>query len=270
MKALPGPTLLFCPADRSDRYAKAMAAADTVIIDLEDAVAPRDRPAARQALLSSSLEPDRVIVRVNAMGTDDHEMDLRTVRRTAYRRIMVAKTESAGDLGRLPEWEIIALCETARGVVHAAEIAAVPSVIAIMWGAEDLVASLGGYASRGPDGRYRDVARAARAQVLLAAGAHGRAAIDAVYLDMKDLDGLAVETEDAAASGFAYKACIHPSQVETVRRGFAPSRDRIAWARRVVAACAEGGVVRVDGQMADAPLLAQAQRILAVARLDNH
>jgi citrate lyase beta subunit len=87
---------------------------------------------------------------------------------------------------------------------------------------------------------------------------------------VQGLDGLAVETEDAAASGFAYKACIHPSQVETVRRGFAPSRDRIAWARRVVAACAEGGVVRVDGQMADAPLLAQAQRILAVARLENH
>jgi citrate lyase subunit beta/citryl-CoA lyase len=265
MNALRGPALLFCPADRPDRYAKALAAADTVIIDLEDAVAPRARPAARQALLATPLDPGRVIVRVNPVGTDDHERDLRAVRRTAYRRIMVAKTESAGELGGLPDWEIIALCETARGIVHAAEIAAAPSVIALMWGAEDLVASLGGYASRGPDGRYRDLARAARTQVLLAAGAYGRAAIDAVHLDIKDLDGLATETEDAAASGFACKACIHPGQVETVRHGFAPSGDRIAWARRVVAACAEGGVVRVDGQMVDAPLLAQAQRILAAA-----
>jgi citrate lyase subunit beta/citryl-CoA lyase len=102
--------------------------------------------------------------------------------------------------------------------------------------------------------------------VLLAAGAHGRAAIDAVYLDINDLDGLAVEVEDAAASGFAYKACIHPSQVETVRLGFAPSPDRVEWARRILAAVGEGGVVRVDGQMVDAPLLAQAQRILAFVR----
>jgi citrate lyase subunit beta/citryl-CoA lyase len=269
MKALPGPALLFCPADRPDRYAKAIAAADTVILDLEDAVAPQDRAAARQALLATPLDPDRTIVRVNAVGTGGHELDLRTLRRTAYRRIMVAKTESAADLDKLADWEIVALCETARGVVHAAEIAAVPSVVALMWGAEDLVASLGGYSSRGPDGRYRDIARAARAQVLLAAGAHGRAAIDAVHLDINDLDGLAAETEDAVASGFAYKACIHPGQVATVRDGFAPGPGRVAWARRVLAAGGERGVVRVDGQMVDAPLLAQAQRILAIARHEN-
>ncbi|MBC6462582.1 HpcH/HpaI aldolase/citrate lyase family protein [Actinomadura sp. HBU206391] len=266
MSVLPGPALLFCPADRPDRYAKALAAADTVILDLEDAVAPPERAAARQALLVTPVDPGRVIVRVNAVGTDDHELDLRAVRQTAYRRIMVAKTESAADLDELAEWQIVALCETARGVVRAAEIAAVPSVVALMWGAEDLVASLGGYASRYPDGRYRDIARAARAQVLFAAGAHGRAAIDAVYLDIDDLAGLAAETEDAVASGFACKACIHPGQVETVRVGFAPSPDRVAWARRVLAAGAERGVVRVDGQMVDAPLLAQAQRVLAIAR----
>jgi citrate lyase subunit beta/citryl-CoA lyase len=267
--ALQGPALLFCPADRPDRYLKAMAAADTVIVDLEDAVAPRDRPAARQALLGTPLDPDRTIVRVNPAGTEDHALDLEVVRRTAYRRLMVAKSESAADLGGLGEWEVVALCETARGVVNAAEIAAVSSVVALMWGAEDLVASLGGYSSRGPGGGYRDVARTARAQVLLAAGAYGCVAIDAVYLDIKDLEGLAAESEDAVASGFACKACIHPGQVETVRRGFAPGPDRVEWARSVLAAGAERGVVRVGGQMVDAPLLAQARRILDRARPED-
>lgn len=266
MTSLPGPALLFCPADRPARYPKAMAAADAVIVDLEDAVAPRDRPAARRALLDTPLDPDRTIVRVNPVGTEDHDLDLEAVRQTAYRRVMLAKTESAADLRGLREWDILALCETARGVMNAAEIAAAPFVVALMWGAEDLVASLGGYSSRAPGGGYRDIARAARTQVLLAAGAHGREAIDAVYLDIKDLDGLAAETEDAVASGFAHKACIHPGQVETVRRGFAPGPDRVEWARRVLAAGAERGVVRVEGQMVDAPLLAQAQRILDRAR----
>ncbi len=114
---------------------------------------------------------------------------------------------------------MIALCETAAGVLNAAAIAAEPNVVALMWGAEDLLASLGGTSSRTENGDYRAVALHARSSVLLAAGAFGKDAIDAVYVNIPDLDGLALEARDAVASGFSSKACIHPDQVAVVRGG---------------------------------------------------
>jgi citrate lyase subunit beta/citryl-CoA lyase len=137
-----------------------------------------------------------------------------------------------------------------------------------MWGAEDLIASLGGRTSRLPNGRYRDVALHARSAVLLAASAHGRPAIDSVYVNIPDLDGLAAESEDAAASGFAVKACIHPSQVAVVHQAFRADQTQVAWARRVLAAARDAsahdkGAIKVDGQMIDAPLIRQAESILA-------
>ena len=130
---------------------------------------------------------------------------------------MLAKTESADQVAGLSPRRVVALCETPRGVLAATAIAACPTTVAMMWGAEDLVAALGGRSSRRPDGPYGDVARHARAQVLLSAGAYGVAAIDAVHLDIGDLDGLRGEATDAAASGFVATACIHPSQVAVVR-----------------------------------------------------
>jgi citrate lyase subunit beta/citryl-CoA lyase len=138
-----------------------------------------------------------------------------------------------------------------------------------MWGAEDLIAALGGQGSRGPDGRYRDVARHARSTVLIAAQAAGRPAVDSVYLDIADLAGLALEAADAAASGFSYKACVHPSQAEVVRAAFRPSAEALAWARRVIAAAPAGGALSLDGQMIDAPLVRQAERIVAQAAEDR-
>ena len=264
--SLPGPALLFCPADRPDRYAKALAAADGVILDLEDAVAAEGRAVARQALLDTPVDPERTIVRINPAGTPDHQLDLEAVRASAYRVVMLAKSEGAGDLAWLTGLEVIALCETARGVLAAAELAAHDAVSTLMWGAEDLVASLGGQSSRSEDGRYRDVARHARSQVLLAAGAYGKAAIDAVYLALEDHAGLALEAADAVASGFAAKACVHPAQAAVVQAAFSPTDEQVAWARRVVEAGTGAGVVRVDGQMVDEPLLRQARRLLA--RLD--
>jgi citrate lyase subunit beta / citryl-CoA lyase len=108
----------------------------------------------------------------------------------------------------------------------------------------------------------------ARSAVLLAARARGRAAVDSVYLDIPDLDGLAAEAQDAAASGFALKACIHPTQVAVVRAAFRADEAEVAWARRVLAAARDAGprdsgAIKVDGQMIDAPLLRQAEAILA-------
>ena len=258
-----GPALLFCPADRPDRYAKAAARADAVILDLEDAVAPDAKAAARRALADVVLDPDRTIVRVNGAGTDDLCADLQALMGTPYRTVMLAKTSSADDLRPLARYDVVALIETAAGVLDVAAIAAEPNVVALMWGAEDLVASLGGTSSRRPSGVYRDVAVHARSAVLVAAGARGKAAIDAVHLDIDDLDGLAAEASDAAASGFSATACIHPSQVEVVRAAYRPTEAEVAWARGVLdQATTEHGVFRRDGRMVDGPVLLHAEQVL--------
>lgn len=263
---LPGPALLFCPADRPERYAKALAAADVVVLDLEDGVGAGAKDAARRALAATPTDPARVIVRVNAPGTAEHAADIEALRDTPYRTIMLAKSEHPDQLDALVGWQVVALCETPLGVLNAAELAAAPAVIALMWGAEDLIATLGGRTSRHPDGRYRGVALHTRSTVLLAAAARGRPAIDAVYTNIGDLDGLAAEAEDAASSGFALKACIHPSQVPVVRAAFRADEAQVAWARRVLAAARGGGAIAVDGQMIDAPLIRQAEAILASLR----
>ncbi|MHA7239199.1 HpcH/HpaI aldolase/citrate lyase family protein [Arthrobacter sp. TMS1-12-1] len=265
-----GPALLFCPADRPERYAKAMDRSDTVILDLEDAVASAAKEAARDALAASALDPERTVVRLNAVGTSDFALDCDAVRSTPYRTVMLAKTESSDDVaavrGALGDVDVIALCETARGVVNAVGIARADGVSALMWGAEDLVASLGGTSSRRPDGAYRDVALHARSQVLLAAGAADRQAIDAVYVDIADLAGLAAEADDAAASGFAAKACIHPGQVAAVRAAFAPVEAEVERARALLAAAAnERGVFTFEGRMVDEPILRHARSVLGRA-----
>ncbi|WDF34380.1 CoA ester lyase [Arthrobacter agilis] len=263
-----GPALLFCPADRPERYAKAAERSDTVILDLEDAVAPAAKDAARESLAASSLDPARTVVRLNAVGTPDFTSDCEAVRRTGYRAVMLAKTESPEDVdavrSALGDVDVIALCETARGVVNAVGIARTDGVVALMWGAEDLVASLGGTSSRSPDGAYRAVALQARSQVLLAAGAADRAGIDAVYVDIADTGGLALEADDAVASGFAAKACIHPAQVPVIRAAFAPTDADIRHARALLAAAEdERGVFTYEGRMVDEPILRHARSVLA-------
>ncbi|GAB4085596.1 CoA ester lyase [Myceligenerans cantabricum] len=278
---IPGPALLFCPADRPDRFAKAASRADGVILDLEDAVAPGARPAAREALAAASLDPARTIVRVNPPGTPDHEADLAAVRATSFRTVMVAKADAS--LPVLGGLDVVALCETAPGVVDATVLARRDDVVALMWGAEDLVASLGGTSSRfgpgerGAPGEYRDVARHARSAVLLAAGAAGKQAIDAVHLDIADLGGLRAEATDAVASGFAATACIHPTHVPVIREAYAPTADEVARAREILAAAADqevgadrgagggAGVFALDGVMVDEPVLRHARAVLARA-----
>ncbi|MDQ1635176.1 MAG: citrate lyase subunit beta / citryl-CoA lyase [Frankiaceae bacterium] len=267
-----GPALLFCPADRPERFAKAAAAADVVILDLEDGVGPATKDDARRALVESSLDPARTVVRVNPAGTDDHARDLEALAQTGYATVMLAKTESAAQVESLAGRQVIGLCETPLGVTNAVEIAAAAPTVALMWGAEDLVAGLGGRSSRFPSGTgsragtYRDVARTARSLVLLAAGAHRRVAIDAVHLAIGDLDGFRDEAEDAAACGFSATACIHPNQVEIVRVAYRPTDDQLDWARRVLAA-AEGnrGVFAFEGGMVDGPVLRHAEALLARA-----
>lgn len=260
---VPGPSWLFCPADRPERYAKAAAVADVVILDLEDGVAPADKEAARIALIDTPLDPERTVVRVNPVGTREHELDLLALDGTHYSRLMLSKCESADDVLSLAPAEVVALVESPLGALAVGDIALAANTIGVMWGAEDLVAGLGGNSSRHPDGTYRDVAKHVRSTTLLAAKSYGRLAVDSVYLDIKDLDGLGVESADAVAVGFDVKVAIHPSQVEVIRGAFAPSEQEIDWATRVLAAVAtERGVFAFEGKMVDAPVLRHAEKLL--------
>lgn len=263
-----GPALLFCPADRPERFAKAADRADAVILDLEDAVAPDAKSEARRNILASALDPARVIIRVNAPDSPEFADDLAMLDQLSYRTVMVAKTEDAAALDTFDDrFELIALCETARGVSAVAEIAEHPRLVAMMWGAEDLVASLSGTSSRYPDGTYRDVARYARSRILMEAAAQGKAAIDAVHINIDDVAGLVEEARDAAASGFAATACIHPSQVGVIREAYAPDPQALTRARAILAAAVgERGVFRFEGQMIDEPLLRHARATVTRAQ----
>jgi len=262
----PGPGWLFCPADRPERFEKAAAAADVVILDLEDGVAAKDRPAAREALKASRLDPDRTVVRVNPVGTQDHERDREALTHTRYSTIMLAKTETAAQVVSLAPFDVIVLVETPLGALNVAETAGVDNAYAVMWGAEDLFAVTGGTANRWPDGSYRDVAQHVRSQSLLAAKAHGKLALDSVYLDIKDLDGLRAEADDAVAVGFDAKVAIHPTQVEVIRAAYTPTEEQVDWARRVLdTARTQRGVFAFEGIMVDAPVLRRAERIVQLA-----
>lgn len=270
MLGFPGPALLFCPADRPDRYASAATRADAVIIDLEDAVAPEAKIDARQALLNglSELDPARTIVRINALSSPWGRDDIEALVPTQLEMVMVPKVAGAAELAELERFRLIPICETATGIIAAAEIAAARGCVAVLWGSEDLTADLGGRSSRRADGSYQHVIQHARSSVLLAARANGRVAIDGVYLAIDDLDGLAREAAEGATIGFRAKACIHPKQVETVRVAFAPRSEEVTWARGLLeaASATKAGVFSYQGRMVDAPLLRHAEAILASAQ----
>lgn len=265
-----GPAWLFCPADRPERFQKAADTADVVILDLEDGVAGKDREAARAALVDTALDPGRTVVRINPTTTGDHGPDLEALAKTEYSTVMLAKTEDPQQVRDLAPLDVVVLIETPLGAVMVNELARIDNAYALMWGAEDLFAATGGTANRWPDGGYRDVARHVRSQALLAAKAYGRMALDSVYLDIKDLDGLRAEVDDAVAVGFDVKVAIHPSQVAVIREGYAPTAEQVGWAHAVLAAAAhERGVFQYDGLMVDAPVLRRAERIVALAPTDG-
>src|SRR5699024_4142437 len=240
-----GPSLLFCPGDRPDRFAKAADRADAVILDLEDAVSPGSKRSARDAVVAHELDPARTIIRVNAPGGTDFEADLLALGAHRPRWVMLPKASAPAAVdrivGALPGVKVIALCETARGILAAPTLAAHPDVAALMWGGEDRVAALGGTSSRRAGRRYRRAVRRAHASLLPAARAHGGSAIGAIHTDLADEDAWRTEAEDAAASGFTATACIHPAQAEAVRAGYAPSPAEAAWARDVLEAAERHG-----------------------------
>ncbi|WP_115863410.1 HpcH/HpaI aldolase/citrate lyase family protein [Halorussus litoreus] len=291
---MPRRSVLFTPGDRPEMMRKAPGAgADVLVFDLEDAVAPERkaeaRGAVRNVLADPEFDPDaEVCVRVNPTGIaadddlqgvlgdaseiSDGGGDADRVRATLD-AVMAPKVESARDAETLAdllderdaEVPVLALVETAAGVLASEEIAAVPAVDALVFGAEDLAADLGATRTEGGTEVLH-----AREHVVLAASAASVDAIDTVYTDIEDVEGVREETEFAIKLGYDGKMAIHPAQVDPINGAFTPDPERVEWAERVLAAKAEAdaegrGVFRVDGEMVDAPLISQAERVLAYA-----
>jgi citrate lyase beta subunit len=253
-------SLLFVPGDDEHKLASAAAAAaDAVVVDLEDGVAPERKDAARELLASTR---PHALVRVNAFESGLLETDLEAVRAVEADGLVLPKAtpEAAEALAseRLP---VVAIAETADGLRRAFEIARVPCVVALLLGAVDLAAQLG--LSALADG---DELLYARSKLVVDSAAAGiRPPFDSVHLALDDPKGLERACRRARALGLRGKACIHPAQVEVVNRAFGPDEDEVAWARRVLAEH-EGGVSRVAGEMVDRPVVERARAILEEAR----
>lgn len=266
MKSMQPRSYLFVPGNRTERFDKALASgADAVVVDLEDAVAPADKDAARAAL-AGWLHPSRPVwVRINGTDTAWFAGDLAAVGGPGVAGVMLPKAETAAQMAAvaaaLPGMPILPIVETAAGVWRALEIAGASQVTRLAFGSVDLALDLDAQ-----DGSA--TFDFARARVVLASRVAGIAApVDGVTVA---LDAPAVLAEDLARAkrmGFGAKLCIHPRQVEAVNRGFLPDAEEIDWARRVMQAAdaAGGAAAALDGKMIDRPVIERARRILARA-----
>ncbi|MBA4490043.1 CoA ester lyase [Paracoccus sp. S1E-3] len=253
---------LFVPADRPDRFAKACAAArDSVVIDVEDAVAPESKAAVRR-IPEGALPQDRKVrlfLRVNAAGTPWYRDDVGFALAAGFDGVMLPKTESGAQITALraalaPGMEVIALVETALGLSRAEEIAAAADRLA--FGSLDMAEDLRCAHARLP-------LLMARARLVMAARLAGKPApLDGVTASTEDAALITDDARHAAEMGFGGKLLIHPRQIAPALAGFRPDPDLIDWARRVVTASADGSAVSVDGTMVDAPVVARARRIL--------
>ncbi len=260
-------SLLFVPGNRPERFAKAGASgADVVCIDLEDAVPPGERVAARASVidfLRAQPSGHHYGVRINRLPSSDALRDALCLHeaQAAPAFVMLAKAESAEQLALLTAWlpgtPLIALIESARGLAAAPAIASASGQVhALMFGGADFAAELGAELA------WEAMLHARSSLAAAAASAH-LACLDVPWLDVADAEGAEVETRRVAALGFTGKALIHPAQVAPVHAGLMPSAEALARARRVVAASGENdAAVLVDGRLVDRPVVLAAQRTL--------
>jgi len=257
---------LFVPGNRPERFDKACAAgADAVIIDLEDAVAPPHKAAARDAV-AGWLSPQRpVLLRINGADSEWFADDLRLCQLPGVAGIVLPKAEQTSVLQQLvaanPDALLLPLIETAQGFWNALQLARGPSVQRLMFGSIDFQLDLG---IEGDD----DALLFFRSQLVLVSRlAEIGAPVDGVTTALGDGGQLQADTARARRLGFAAKLCIHPAQVAAVNAGFSPSDDEAAWAQRVLAAAqaSQGAAVALDGKMIDRPVILRAERIAAQA-----
>jgi citrate lyase subunit beta/citryl-CoA lyase len=279
-------SLLFVPGHRARFYEKlAEFQPDAVIVDLEDAVPPNEKPLARtmvrERLGGPLLTGMQVFVRVNSVDSPFFRDDIRGVVAAGLDGIFVPKTSTPDQLRDanmllaqsemrvglpLGTVRIVPIVETVRGALNACELAiASPRVMALAFGAEDFSLDLGVERSRdGVETRYP------RAHVALAAHDAGRLAIDTPWTAIDDQEGLLRETAEGRQLGYVAKQAIHPSQIPLIHQVFAPTADEVAWAHRVVDAYAEAigrgtGAINLDGKLIDVPMVERARRVLEQA-----
>lgn len=286
---MPMRSWLFVPGDSEKKLSKVAACgADVVIVDLEDAVAPEAKAAARpmacEWLVAHRQAVSQRWVRINALDTPLWREDLAAVMPGAPEGIMVPKAAGpdqlrtlAAELDTLEQRHGIAAGATcllplvsetpaaAMGIASYAA-AALPRLAGLTWGAEDLSAAIGASRKRNADGRWTDAFRMVRAQVLLTAHACGVLPVDTLHANFRDMEGLERAARESHADGFAGMLAIHPAQVPVINAAFMPSEEEIAEARRIVEAFSASpgaGAVSLDGRMLDQPHLEQAGKLLA-------
>jgi citrate lyase subunit beta/citryl-CoA lyase len=273
-------SFLFVPGNRPERFDKALASpADGVIVDLEDAVPAADKVAARAALASawphwSAAQRARLMVRINAAPTNDHQDDLAWLHQLpGLPAVMLPKAENVTELSgvqsalKTSTLALIPIIESAEGLANVDALARCPSVLRLAFGNLDFQADLG--MACGAD--EAELAPARFAIVLASRRAGLAAPIDGVTTDTKDMARVQTDAARSLRFGFGAKLCIHPLQVAAVHSAFAPTAAQIDWAQRVLQAeaTAGGGAFTVDGRMVDPPVLKLARQCLAMACTDH-
>lgn len=259
-------SFLFVPGNRPERFDKACAAgADVTLIDLEDAVAPAEKAAARAAVVAW-LAPERsVYLRINGAESDWFDDDLPVLSRPGVRGVVVSKAEHAATVSAIraaaPAMPVIALIESAVGLRNAESIASA-GVARFAFGSIDFQLDLG------IAGEREELLFARSSLVLVSRLAGLPPPIDGVTTALDDTAQLADDVDYARRLGFGGKLCIHPRQVEAVNAGFLPPPADVQWAQRVLdaAAQAQDNAVRLDGKMIDRPVIERARAIVHSAR----
>jgi len=281
---------LFAPGDSEKKMEKATAgAADIVLLDLEDAVAPAEKPKAREMVPAFiDAHPDqrhRLWVRINPLQTEYALADLAAVVRARPGGLMLPKARGRADAELLHHYltaleaaagvpagatRVIALItETAEGMFTCGDYAGVPRLAAMCWGAEDLADAVGASANRADHGGYAFTYELARSLCLLGAAAAGVPAMETIHGDFRDAEGLRRKAAQARRDGFRGMMAIHPDQVAVINEAFTPSAEELAEAQEIVdlfAASPGLGTIGHKGAMLDRPHLARAQALLALAK----
>jgi citrate lyase subunit beta/citryl-CoA lyase len=277
--------MLFVPCDSERKLARAAdTGADALVLDLEDSVLPERKPLAREMLkeyLGTCTDRSQFWVRINDLNSGETLRDLPVVVASKPKGIILPKIWGPEDVFRVANYLealeaehgvekpllIAALVtETPNAVLRMGEIVRqpLPRVSAVMWGGEDLSSALGAGDPRAPDGSWRPTYEFARTQALLAAHALSVEAIDTVYVNYRDPEGLRKACQASRYDGFTGRVAIHPDQVPIINEAFSPTADELALAQRIVSAFDSGaGAVSIDGKMYDVPHLKAAKRLLA-------
>jgi citrate lyase subunit beta/citryl-CoA lyase len=278
-------SLLFVPGDSGRKFGHAAASdADALILDLEDSVAPDQKPAARaqvRAMLERGAPDKQLWVRINALDGGDALADLAAAMPAAPYGIVLPKCAGREDMRQLAHYldafeaaagavpgatRILAIVtETAQSLFGLHDYRdATPRLWGLSWGGEDLAADVGALRNRDA-GRYTEPFRLARSLCLRAAAAAGVRAIDTVCVDLDAPEALADEAREAYRDGFVGKMAIHPRHIGAINAALSPDEGQLQWARAVIAAFAAhpgAGTLRLDGKMIDRPHLRLARRLL--------